>query len=63
MRTLPLTELSIWTSYPCRGVLAWRLRHARAHQFRIGYVDQAAEVWGSGAGLLGVTHQIVCYEE
>jgi Thioesterase-like superfamily len=39
------------------------LAHARAHQFRNGYFDQAAELWGPGGELLAVTHQIVYYRE
>ena len=39
------------------------LGHARAHQFRNGYFDQAAEMWGPGGELLAVTHQIVYYRE
>jgi acyl-CoA thioesterase len=39
------------------------LAHARAHQFRNGYFDQSAELWGPGGELLAVTHQIVYYKE
>jgi acyl-CoA thioesterase len=39
------------------------LGHARAHQFRNGYFDQAAEMWGPGGELLAVTHQIVYFKE
>jgi acyl-CoA thioesterase len=39
------------------------LAHARAHQFRNGYFDQSAELWGNGGELLAVTHQIVYYKE
>lgn len=39
------------------------LAHARAHQFRNGYFDQAAELWGPGGELLAVTHQLVYYKE
>jgi acyl-CoA thioesterase len=39
------------------------LGHARAHQFRNGYFDQAAEVWSAGGELLAVSHQIVYYKE
>lgn len=39
------------------------LGHARAHQFRNGYFDQAAEMWGPGGELLAVTHQIVYYKQ
>lgn len=36
---------------------------ARAHQFRNGYFDQAAEVWGEAGTLLATSHQIVYYRE
>jgi hypothetical protein len=39
------------------------LAHARAQQFRNGYFDQSAELWGPGGELLAVTHQIVYYKE
>ena len=39
------------------------LGHARAHQFRNGYFDQTAQMWGPGGELLAVTHQIVYYRE
>ncbi len=39
------------------------LGHARAHQFRNGYFDQAAQLWGAGGELLAVSHQIVYYRE
>jgi acyl-CoA thioesterase len=39
------------------------LAHARAHQFRNGYFDQAGELWGPVGELLAVTHQIVYYKE
>jgi acyl-CoA thioesterase len=39
------------------------LAHARAHQFRNGFFDQSGELWGPGAELLAVTHQIVYYKE
>jgi acyl-CoA thioesterase len=39
------------------------LGHARAHQFRNGYFEQAAEIWGPGGELLAVTHQIVYFKE
>jgi hypothetical protein len=39
------------------------LGHARAHQFRNGFFDQAAEMWGPGGELLAVTHQIVYFKE
>jgi acyl-CoA thioesterase len=39
------------------------LAHARAQQFRNGYFDQSAELWGRGGELLAVTHQIVYYKE
>lgn len=39
------------------------LGHARAHQFRNGYFDQTAQMWGPGKELLAVTHQIVYYRE
>ena len=39
------------------------LGHARSHQFRNGYFDQAGEMWGPGGELLAVTHQIVYYKE
>jgi acyl-CoA thioesterase len=39
------------------------LGHARAHQFRNGFFDQSAEMWGPGGELLAVTHQIVYYKE
>jgi acyl-CoA thioesterase len=39
------------------------LAHARAHQFRNGYFDQAGELWGAGGELLAVTHQIVYFKE
>lgn len=38
------------------------LAHARAHQFRNGFFDQAGELWGPGGELLAVTHQIVYYK-
>ncbi|MBL8340002.1 MAG: thioesterase family protein [Rubrivivax sp.] len=39
------------------------LGHARSHQFRNGYFDQAAEMWGPGGELLAVTHQMVYFKE
>ncbi len=39
------------------------LGHARALQFRNGYFDQSAEMWGPGGELLAVTHQVVYYKE
>jgi len=39
------------------------LGHARAQQFRNGYFDQSAELWGPGGELLAVSHQIVYYKE
>ncbi|MFN0160455.1 MAG: acyl-CoA thioesterase [Burkholderiales bacterium] len=39
------------------------LAHARAHQFRNGYFDQSAELWGPDGELLAMTHQIVYYKE
>jgi hypothetical protein len=39
------------------------LAHASAHQFRNGYFDQAAQLWGAGGELLAVSHQIVYYRE
>jgi len=39
------------------------LAHARAQQFRNGYFDQSAELWGPGGELLAVTHQIVYYKQ
>jgi acyl-CoA thioesterase len=39
------------------------LAHARAHQFRNGYFDQAAELWSPHGELLAVTHQVVYYRE
>jgi acyl-CoA thioesterase len=39
------------------------LGHARSHQFRNGYFDQAGEMWGPGGELLAVTHQIVYFKE
>jgi hypothetical protein len=39
------------------------LAHARANQFRNGYFDQSAELWGPGGELLAVTHRIVYYKE
>lgn len=39
------------------------LAHARAQQFRNGFFDQSAELWGPGGELLAVTHQIVYYKE
>ena len=39
------------------------LGHARAHQFRNGYFDQAGELWGPGGELLAVTHQMVYFRE
>ena len=37
------------------------LGHARSQQFRNGYFDQSAEMWGPGGELLAVTHQIVYF--
>lgn len=37
--------------------------HARAHQFRDGFFDQSAEIWGAGGELLAVSHQMVYYKE
>ncbi len=39
------------------------LGHARAHQFRDGFFDQSAEMWGPGDELLAVTHQMVYFKE
>jgi acyl-CoA thioesterase len=39
------------------------LGHARSHQFRNGYFDQSAEMWGPGGELLAVTHQMVYFKE
>lgn len=37
------------------------LGHARAQQFRHGFFDQSAELWGPAGELLAVTHQTVYY--
>lgn len=42
---------------------AYVLGTARAHQFRNGYFDQAAEVWARDGTLLATSHQIVYYKE
>lgn len=39
------------------------LATARALNFRDGYFDQSAELWGHGGALLASTHQIVYYKE
>ncbi len=39
------------------------LGHARSHQFRNGYFDQSAEMWGPAGELLAVTHQMVYFKE
>ncbi len=36
---------------------------ARAQQFRNGYFDQSAELWGADGALLATSHQIVYYKE
>ena len=38
------------------------LGHARAHQFRNGFFDQSAQVWGAGGELLATTHQLVYFK-
>ena len=38
------------------------LGHARAHQFRNGFFDQAAQLWSASGELLAVTHQIVYFK-
>ena len=38
------------------------LGHARAHQFRNGFFDQTAQVWGATGDLLAVTHQVVYFK-
>jgi hypothetical protein len=38
------------------------LGHARAHQFRNGFFDQSAQLWGAGGELLATTHQLVYYK-
>ena len=39
------------------------LGQARGQNFRNGFFDQTAEVWGSGGALLATSHQIVYYKE
>lgn len=38
------------------------LGHARAHQFRNGFFDQSAQIWGAGGELLATTHQLVYFK-
>lgn len=49
-------QLAAQGSEPVLGV-------ARAQNFRKGFFDQSAEVWGTGGALLATTHQVVYFKE
>jgi acyl-coenzyme A thioesterase PaaI-like protein len=68
-RPVPAGTVSITTYFHAdAAVLAAQgsepvLGVARAQNFRNGFFDQSAEVWGAGDQLLASTHQIVYYKE